>query len=315
MTGIYKITNLINNQCYIGQAVDIESRWARECLNAIRPQYKAYNYPLSKDLREFGKENFSFEILEECNIEELDEREKYWIKYYDSFHNGYNQTIGGEGIHKISSEILKNIRKDLSENILDYSELSEKYLLNINTLYRINSGRMYFDPTIIYPLRKNIQNNSISAKNNPNGICQKCGKSISEYACYCKECYAILNRKVERPSKEKLENYLYSIRGNFSKAGREFGVSDNAIRKWCKSYNLPTVSKAYKIIEKNPNLGKTIPKGILQLDLNNNIIAEYSSILQACKAIGKLNGGSHLTEVCNGKRKTAYGYIWKFKTE
>jgi hypothetical protein len=53
-------------------------------------------------------------------------------------------------------------------------------------------------------------------------------------------------RVVARPSKEELFNYLVSINGNFSEASRYFKVSDNAIRKWCKTYNIPSHSKDYK---------------------------------------------------------------------
>lgn len=48
------------------------------------------------DFKKYGFENFSFEILEECKTEELDEEEIYWIKYYDSYNKGYNLTGGGQ---------------------------------------------------------------------------------------------------------------------------------------------------------------------------------------------------------------------------
>ena len=62
----------------------------------------------------------------------------------------------------------------------------------------------------------------------------------------CRSCYSQTTRKVKRPTKEELYQYLISVKGNFSQAGRNFGVSDNSIRKWCKSYNIPSSSKAYK---------------------------------------------------------------------
>lgn len=54
-------------------------------------------------------------------------------------------------------------------------------------------------------------------------------------------------RKIKnRPSAEELKNILFENKGNFSKVGKSFNVSDNTIRKWCKSYNLPFHSKDYK---------------------------------------------------------------------
>ena len=96
--GIYKITNKINNKCYIGKSSNIEERWKYHINN--RNSLKEYNKPLYRAFRKYGIENFSFEIIEEIvNYENSNEREKYWIEYYDCFGNnkGYNATKGGDG--------------------------------------------------------------------------------------------------------------------------------------------------------------------------------------------------------------------------
>lgn len=69
------------------------------------------------------------------------------------------------------------------------------------------------------------------------GICIDCGKVISSQSTRCDECSKKLQRKVERPSKEELSQLLSE--SNFSAIGRTYGVSDNAVRKWCKYYGLP----------------------------------------------------------------------------
>ena len=84
MIGIYKITNKINNKCYIGQSIDINRRWL-EHKNPNNWDRKSILYDAFK---KYDIENFSFEIIEECNQEELNEREIYWIDYYDSYNNG-----------------------------------------------------------------------------------------------------------------------------------------------------------------------------------------------------------------------------------
>lgn len=91
MIGIYKITNLITQQSYIGQSNNIERREIEHFNNNKYNQQK-----IDKEIQNLGKENFSFEILEECSIDKLNEREKYWINFYDSFYHGYNQTKGGQ---------------------------------------------------------------------------------------------------------------------------------------------------------------------------------------------------------------------------
>ncbi len=87
--GIYKIENLVNHKIYIGQSIEIERRWQKH-LNAND------DFLIHKALRKYGKENFSFTILEECNKEELNEKENYWITYYNCIiPNGYNMINGG----------------------------------------------------------------------------------------------------------------------------------------------------------------------------------------------------------------------------
>lgn len=96
MIGIYKITNTINNKSYIGQSINIASRWAEhKRLSATKDQRIIY-----RAIRKYGLENFTFEVLEECQEEELNNREIYWINFFDSFENGYNMTYGGDGSRK-----------------------------------------------------------------------------------------------------------------------------------------------------------------------------------------------------------------------
>ena len=96
---IYKITNLINNKCYIGQTTkSIEERWNRHKRDAFNKEKYNYEYPLYRAFRKYGIENFSFEIIEECETSELNEKEIYWINYYNSAKSkGYNQSLGGKG--------------------------------------------------------------------------------------------------------------------------------------------------------------------------------------------------------------------------
>ena len=88
--GIYKVTNKINGKVYIGQSVDIGRRW-RQHMTAEDDIY------FHKAIQKYGVENFEWEVIEKCKKSELDERESYWIEYYDSFNKGYNCTKGGDG--------------------------------------------------------------------------------------------------------------------------------------------------------------------------------------------------------------------------
>lgn len=95
--GIYKITNLTNGHYYVGQAVDIKARWREHRFSANHPEHKDHNSPIHRALAKYGEQNFSYEILEECSRNELDEKEVYWIKALSARENGnYNILCGGQ---------------------------------------------------------------------------------------------------------------------------------------------------------------------------------------------------------------------------
>ena len=89
VTGIYKITNMDNQKCYVGQAVDISSRWKQHIKRGLGAEAPTRNklYPA---MEEFGVENFSFEIIESCPREKLDEQEDFWQEYFKAKEFGYS---------------------------------------------------------------------------------------------------------------------------------------------------------------------------------------------------------------------------------
>lgn len=103
MNFIYKITNITNNKVYIGQtARTVKERWHEHQKNAYQLELKR---PLYHAMRKYGIENFTIEIIEEVADEQtLNERETYWIEYYDSYGRGYNATKGGDGSYRIDYE-------------------------------------------------------------------------------------------------------------------------------------------------------------------------------------------------------------------
>ena len=96
ISGIYKITNKINGKCYIGQSINIGKRFAQHKSQSYRNIH--VNKLLYKAIEKYGIENFSFDVIENCEINILDDREKYWIEYFDSYNKGYNSTKGGKGV-------------------------------------------------------------------------------------------------------------------------------------------------------------------------------------------------------------------------
>lgn len=105
MPYIYKITNVINNKCYIGKTIDsIEKRWKEHCHDYQKNDIG--NRPLYLAMRKYGVENFSIEEVESCDISILNEREIYWINFFDSYKTGYNATKGGDGTAYVDRDLI-----------------------------------------------------------------------------------------------------------------------------------------------------------------------------------------------------------------
>ena len=75
----------------------------------------------------------------------------------------------------------------------------------------------------------------------PSSYCALCGKELKTCATYCPECAKLLQRKVERPSREELKQMIRTI--PFTKIGSIYNVQDNSVRKWCDNYHLPRTKK------------------------------------------------------------------------
>lgn len=94
---IYKATNIVNNKVYIGQTVkSLEKRKTKHLCEAFKYERTRFHKAIVK----YGPDNFIWEVLEDNiqSIENLDDKEIYWIKSYDSFNKGYNDTKGGNSI-------------------------------------------------------------------------------------------------------------------------------------------------------------------------------------------------------------------------
>lgn len=157
---IYKITNQLNNKCYIGQTTDYKRRFQ---------EHKNLGYGVEENkllyyaIKKYGIENFSFEVIED-KTSKYNEREKYWIQYYDSFENGYNMTEGGEepplniGINNPfathTEEEIGKIKQLLRDTKIQYKDIATMFDYDSSTIERINYGKLWRNDSEAYPIRK-----------------------------------------------------------------------------------------------------------------------------------------------------------------
>ena len=232
MIGIYKITNLINGKSYIGQSVQIERRWKEHLIPSA-------NSLIAQSIKKYGKENFNFEILEECQQKELNQKERYWIQYFNTIKpNGYNVAEDTSDIihttyRYFDKDVLLKIIEQIKYSSYSFREIAQNFNLHPSTITRINKGEIHYQDNEFYPLR-NIDNEKNNCIKN---TCIDCGAEITKQATRCESCEKIRQRVVERPSREELKILIRTL--PFTKIGEQFGVSDNSIRKWCDYYSLP----------------------------------------------------------------------------
>lgn len=133
MSYIYCITNNINQRQYVGKTDGtIERRWYHHKKDAPKRNFE--KRPLYRAINKYGAENFSIKVLEECSPEESSEREIYWIEKLDTYHNGYNATLGGDGKHYLDYDKIVSTYKEIGSiqktaKILGVSKEQAFYIL------------------------------------------------------------------------------------------------------------------------------------------------------------------------------------------
>ena len=126
---IYKITNTINGKSYIGQTIqNVKERFYQHC--ATKCSKAVSNMAIHRAIKKYGKSNFTVEVIEEIDSTNLNDRERYWIKYYNSYNNGYNSTKGGQDGCKSFKDL------DVESIIKEYN--TGKSLRTLGTIFKVD---------------------------------------------------------------------------------------------------------------------------------------------------------------------------------
>ena len=302
---IYKISNDINDKVYIGKTINsLKERWSQHTGTHLYDDSHFH-----RAILKYGKEHFFPEVLEDnVSDKDLADREIYWISYYDSYFNGYNSTLGGEGALKFPKEkVLKVYFKNKQNKIKTLEELGccnqvlNRILREENLSTRQRAAHSHKEIAEFYLEYQNIEKVM--------EICQ-CGRSIV--------LDSIKEFNIDTHYKRaiyQIDKNTYEILGTFNSIHEAAKILFNDIEK-SKNINAVCLGKnltaygykwAYvenfdieKIKSKKPNYKKKPVRCI-----ETGIVYESAT---AAKEIG----GSKVSAVCRGERQTAGGYHWEF---
>lgn len=275
MAYIYKISNDFDNKIYIGKTTrDVQLRFEEHFKKT-----SGSNSYIDNDMADKGIEHFTYEILEECSIDNINEKEKFWISYYHSYikdplcKGGYNLTPGGEG-RSLSDQQSNQIR-ELWEQGLTAAEIGRQLDIPQSTVYhRINQYEDF-----------DIKENKIKAN-------QWCWKPVSQYT---------INGK-------HIQDY-----DSISQATKALKISHTGEISQAIKYH--TICHGYRWAYKDEELIiKTNKKQVAQIDIKTNkIINIYDGVREAGRQTGFDYTG--IIKTCNGKQKTCKGYLWRYINE
>lgn len=313
--GIYKLENIYSKKIYIGQAKDIRKRLRQhfEYLNAN--DYRRENCSLINAWIKYNGDCFKYEILEYCLESELNDKEIYWINYFDSYNNGYNQTHGGQYNfykHEYSEEdrkILSNLHNpkpvlqiDLSGNVInEYWSVAHASKLN-----NIDSRGIY-----------SCCNNGIS-------------KSSKGYIWIYKENYDCFDLEYYLNKKQKKQIEQYDLYGNLIKIWEhgcdvvKDGFKPSSVNSCCNHQRPSAHGYIWKFVDDDfiiteeyckkirTDLNRLKKKKIYQIDLDNNIINTFNSMREAVR----LGYSKYLITKCiNGLNDLYENCKWYFEED
>lgn len=315
---VYCHTNKINGKKYIGiTSKKAERRWCNGKGYAIQ-QVK-----FNKAIQKYGWDNFTHEILEENipTLEEANKLEKHYIELYDTYNNGYNSTIGGDGTNGYKHtreycEQLSKKRKGKNNPMYNKPSVTAKKIVQIdlegNILKVYNNT---YEPANIY-------------KTTPSSICacihyrKKIVKGYIwlEYLEDEQEMKKKIKERFEQMKLDKIENskkrshkikemwaekdFRNKMQKIINSEEHKLKLSEASKKMWSNEEYRKTQSEKHK-----GNVSKN-KKRIAQYDLNGNFIKEYESIQDA--SIKNNINSKNISSVCKGKRHKAGKYIWKY---
>lgn len=276
---IYKITNIVNRKSYIGLTYQtIEQRWKKHLQNADNIDYTLY-----RAMRKYGKDKFTIEQIEEVSDDILPVREQYWIEYYNTYLSGYNDTRGGEGNKKYNYDIFYHLW-DEGCSCKEIQQILGCSQYTVTTVLKTC-------PT--YSIPQSFQRRSESFK-----------KAIIQFS---------------------LDGTIINRFNSIKDASKQTGINSSSISSCCNHREGFKTAGGYiwlwadeeadidLYIDKLKQSRRSVSQmqKVEQLSLQNEHIAFFNTAKEAAQSFGKAKD-SHIGDCCKGRRKTCFGYKWRY---
>lgn len=280
---IYKATSSTTGKVYIGQSSQtLQERINQHNSHAYGHQY---NYHFHNAIRKYGADDFTYEIIEDGiqSIEKLNERERYWINHYDSYNNGYNSTLGGDGRQTRDDELIIKLFQE-GKTTKEICQITGYHRSTIYKSYRINNLR-----------EENCQRKNKQTKN-------RCSRAVEQYSIdgnYIKTWDSASDCGRALGNQSLISSVCRQEEGILSAYGFLFKYADDPqdISNWVERF-------------KNKRTSGKPKKQIRQFDINKQELQIFESAADAARALGKKDK----TNICRAARKggKAYGYYWEY---
>lgn len=253
-------------------------RWKQHIYNSkIGSQY-----PIHRALRKYGIENFSFSVLEECEISELNNKEVEWITKFNSYEEGYNCTRGGDGYLKIDYNKIFSLWNDGrgAKEISEITGIASSHLTSILHSFDISKEEIR-ERSKMY-LRKLVEQYDLS------------GELIAVYSC-AEEAGKLSGVNVKNIQLVCQKQPEYKSAGGFlwKYTDDDSSIEDLIIRK--NTFENPQQKTVY------------------QYSSDGVLLNSYRSTGEASKLTGVSQ--QNISSVCRGKRAKAGGYIWSYNEQ
>ena len=275
---IYKITNSVNDKMYVGKTTTtLEHRWKYHIKDALRK--RNFRSKLYSAMEKYGCDKFSISQIEECDNSIINDRERYWIKYYGTVENGYNIMSGGDGNNIITDTEAANMLK-LWEQGLTQKEISERIGRNHKAVKRI----LYANGVTREQILKRQDEVTKGSRVKAVYVYDADGKFIGEYESL------ITAEKVLGIHHTTIGHVIH---GKLAHA-RGLRFTD------------------YKVDKLEPITNRRMTKvKVYQYRTNGEYVASYESTADASKAVG-LKDDHGLRTSCQTCNSLSGGYQWRY---